>query len=257
MSEIILSNEIIVSYSGGKDSTATLLLALETGRPVIPVFADTGNESRLLHEYLDYVEKAVGINIVRLKRWAVESPFEHIVKQYAMFPGFGCRFCTEQLKVSCINKYAAGREQWIGIRRDESKARSTYTAWNGKKHYPILAWTEKQVFDFIHAHGLRHNPIYDLGFERVGCFPCVMAKKKDVYLIQKYFPERIEELIQLEKDVTAIRAEKKPDKSEKYCTFFKRFSVEQAVEWSKTDRGGRQYFLDFGRREDVDTPKPV
>jgi hypothetical protein len=36
----------LVSVSGGKDSTAVYLLAMESGRPFRAVFADTGNERR-------------------------------------------------------------------------------------------------------------------------------------------------------------------------------------------------------------------
>ena len=58
----------IVSVSGGKDSTATLLLALETNwqADVRAVFADTGNEHELTLEYLDYLEQATGIRIERV-----------------------------------------------------------------------------------------------------------------------------------------------------------------------------------------------
>jgi len=42
----------LVSVSGGKDSTATYLLALESGRPFRAVFADTGNEHELTLEYV-------------------------------------------------------------------------------------------------------------------------------------------------------------------------------------------------------------
>ena len=42
----------IVSVSGGKDSTALYLLAIEHGRPFIPVFADVGNEAKETYEYI-------------------------------------------------------------------------------------------------------------------------------------------------------------------------------------------------------------
>lgn len=60
----------MVSVSGGKDSTATALLALETQpkESVRFAFADTGNEHPLVYEYLDYLEGRLDIKIVHLKR---------------------------------------------------------------------------------------------------------------------------------------------------------------------------------------------
>nr|WP_244129159.1 phosphoadenosine phosphosulfate reductase family protein [Burkholderia gladioli] len=56
----------VVSLSGGKDSTATLLVALELhGREnVRAVFADTGNEHEATYAYaLDYLPGALGITV--------------------------------------------------------------------------------------------------------------------------------------------------------------------------------------------------
>ena len=59
----------IVGLSGGKDSTATLLLAIDRkGREnVRPVFADTGNEHPETYAYLQYLEEKLGVAVVRLK----------------------------------------------------------------------------------------------------------------------------------------------------------------------------------------------
>ncbi|MCW5319653.1 phosphoadenosine phosphosulfate reductase [Verminephrobacter aporrectodeae subsp. tuberculatae] len=59
----------VVSVSGGKDSTATLLIALDRCPPgsVVPIFCDTGNEHQAVHNYLGYLEQALDIQIHRLK----------------------------------------------------------------------------------------------------------------------------------------------------------------------------------------------
>lgn len=58
----------VVSVSGGKDSTATLLLALERGvENLQAVFADTGHEHPEVYKYLDYLESKLGITIRRIK----------------------------------------------------------------------------------------------------------------------------------------------------------------------------------------------
>lgn len=50
----------VVSVSGGKDSLAQWLLALEAGVNFMVVFADTGHEHPQTMEYLDYLENKLG-----------------------------------------------------------------------------------------------------------------------------------------------------------------------------------------------------
>ncbi|OAB48486.1 phosphoadenosine phosphosulfate reductase family protein [Paenibacillus antarcticus] len=50
----------VISLSGGKDSTALWLYALEQGVDLMPVFADTGNEHEKTYEYIEYLEKELG-----------------------------------------------------------------------------------------------------------------------------------------------------------------------------------------------------
>jgi 3'-phosphoadenosine 5'-phosphosulfate sulfotransferase (PAPS reductase)/FAD synthetase len=59
----------VVSVSGGKDSAATLLMAIERfGRHrVRAIFCDTGNEHEAVYEYLAYLELALEIHIDRLR----------------------------------------------------------------------------------------------------------------------------------------------------------------------------------------------
>ncbi len=59
----------IIGLSGGKDSTATLLVALASlpKAQVQPVFVDTGNEQRQTYAYLDYLESRLDIPITRLR----------------------------------------------------------------------------------------------------------------------------------------------------------------------------------------------
>jgi 3'-phosphoadenosine 5'-phosphosulfate sulfotransferase (PAPS reductase)/FAD synthetase len=59
----------VISVSGGKDSQAVLLLALERcpKGSVVPIFCDTGNEHDDTYTHLDYLEQALDIKINRLK----------------------------------------------------------------------------------------------------------------------------------------------------------------------------------------------
>ena len=59
----------VISVSGGKDSTATLLLALERvpREQIVAIFCDTGNEIPVTYRYLNDLEQHLGITIHRLK----------------------------------------------------------------------------------------------------------------------------------------------------------------------------------------------
>lgn len=131
----------LVSVSGGKDSTATLLLALKQfPESTFAVFADTGNEHEATLEYLDYLEEALGIHIDRIKadlsdrferrRWWVLNkwpekgvpieiceraagllyptgvPFLDLCMLKGRFPSRMAQFCTQELKTIPLTEHA-------------------------------------------------------------------------------------------------------------------------------------------------------
>ena len=71
----------VVSMSGGKDSTATALTAMELGYDFVGAFADTGNEHEITYEYIDYLERKLGIKIYRVKSY-FKSNLEKRVEKY-------------------------------------------------------------------------------------------------------------------------------------------------------------------------------
>lgn len=48
---------------------------------------------------------------------------------------------------------------------------------------PIIAWTGTETMQYIKDNGFTWNPLYDLGFGRVGCFPCVNCTLGEVALM--------------------------------------------------------------------------
>lgn len=125
----------IVSFSGGKDSTAMLLMMLEKGIKIDEIiFCDTGKEFDELYAHVDKIESYIGRKITRLKS---EHSYEHFLydKDIIKGPnkgnrGYGWtrinnRWCTKELKYSLINKhlkqYTEQYTQYIGIAYDEPK----------------------------------------------------------------------------------------------------------------------------------------
>lgn len=57
------------------------------------------------------------------------------------------------------------------------------------------------MIDYILAAGLEPNPLYRMGYKRVGCWPCVMANQRDILNISRQSPERIDYITQLEQEL--------------------------------------------------------
>ncbi|MDR2020490.1 MAG: phosphoadenosine phosphosulfate reductase family protein [Treponema sp.] len=54
---------------------------------------------------------------------------------------------------------------------------------------PIIDWTEQDVWDFIKKYKLPYNPLYDIGYKRVGCVGCPLSSKnhkKELGFLPKY-----------------------------------------------------------------------
>jgi 3'-phosphoadenosine 5'-phosphosulfate sulfotransferase (PAPS reductase)/FAD synthetase len=240
----------VVNVSGGKDSTATLLLAIEREAPNLSaVFADTGHEHPATYEYLDYLEGALGLKIRRvracfkmriankreyiMKKWAADGvPEEHIREALetlvvtgipmldlaiwkGRFPSPKARFCTEELKVAPMmdqvfipmTKAYDQVISWQGVRRDESSARAVLNETEegefGVINYrPILDWSADDCFQMHRKHGIKWNPLYEQGMGRVGCMPCIMARKAELAEIEKRFPQEFDRLARWERLVT-------------------------------------------------------
>lgn len=66
---------------------------------------------------------------------------------------------------------------------------------------PVFDWSAQQVIDYILAAGLEPNPLYKMGYKRVGCWPCVMANQRDILNIARQAPERVNEIASLEMEL--------------------------------------------------------
>lgn len=52
----------------------------------------------------------------------------------------------------------------------------------------IYEWSDRDVWDFIKDRGIEINPLYDMGFRRVGCVGCPLATKAEKQKEFELFP---------------------------------------------------------------------
>ena len=204
----------IVSFSGGKDSTALLLWAKENLSDFEVVFCDTNWESPVTYKYIDYINETLLGGKLKVIRSSKYQGFEDLSIKRKRVPSSQARFCTQELKLFPMHDYIHSEyegksiELFVGIRREESAARSKMPERNFDMDYygcwinrPLINWSADDVFNIHKKYNVEPNPLYKLGFSRVGCFPCVMCRHAEIRRIAEKFPERIEKIKQLETDL--------------------------------------------------------
>ena len=186
------NNFAALSLSGGKDSTALLLLMLEKNMPLDAViYADTGMEFPEMEAHIAKLDELLfrerGIHITTLRHphgfeWMMfEVP---LYKKSAImrrtekglpstgygWPGKQVRWCTGQLKSHLITKEVNRLKQgknalhYVGIAADET--------WRCKDdpqmRYPLVEWgiTEAQALQVCYDHGFDWCGLYEIYSKR-------------------------------------------------------------------------------------------
>lgn len=302
----------ISSLSGGKDSLAQYLFALENNISPMLAFADTGHEHPQTMDYLDYLENKLG-PIKRVKadftrqiegkrkfiaeKWPVSLveecgmspdeaaeriakaleilkptgiPFLDLCMWKGRFPSTKARFCTFDLKHEPIRTQIVlpALEEfdevisWQGVRAQESPARAGLPVWEedadktpGLHVYrPILHWKHEDVFAIARRHGIKPNPLYLQGCSRVGCMPCIHARKSELAEIFQRWPEEVRRVAEWERLVAACSrrgnstffpSTHDPRRSERRIDVITvdAYGIQTYRDWAMTTRGGTQFDL--------------
>jgi len=243
-----------LSISGGKDSAAMWSWAKRTGLATrVAIACDTQWEADFPGVdwlgYLAELSAAIGepVKIVSDGRGFAEG-----VRKHGVFPGklARMRWCTPELKLEPFKAEVARlREEdevtvVVGIRAEESADREKMPEREWSEFYdcemwrPMIAWTLEQVMAEHHENGLPINPLYLLGAERVGCWPCVKAGKEELALLGRLDPKRVEQIRELEKETetTMFCLEKTTKGVREYLPT----PIDGVIAWARTSRGGVQ-----------------
>ncbi len=215
---------VAVNHSGGKDSQCmTILLARIVPRDqLLVVHAPLGEVE--WPGTIEHIENTIpaGVPLILARTASGKSLLER-VEERGKFPGVGVRFCTSDMKVSPIERelrrYLKARTRFagrivsaIGIRRDESSARSKRIPWArsdrnsraGRQWFdwlPIFDLTADDVFRIIREAGQSPHWVYAQGVSRCSCSFCIFSSRSDLRRAAELRPDLYEAYSRLEKRI--------------------------------------------------------
>ena len=183
--------DMMVSFSGGKDSTVTshIVRTALGSNNVLHVFGDTTLEFPYTLEYKkrfnkrDEENEASGVKVLVAKNR--EKNFEDLC-QVVGPPSRVMRWCCTVFKTGAIQKTISSAFKnktnilsFQGIRHSESASRSKYERESQSPKIakqtvfsPIIDWIDYDVWLYILTTGIDFNDAYRLGWTRVGCWCC-------------------------------------------------------------------------------------
>jgi 3'-phosphoadenosine 5'-phosphosulfate sulfotransferase (PAPS reductase)/FAD synthetase len=213
--------KLLVSISGGKDSTcAWTLCEKQFKNEVVPIFCNTGHEAEKTYTYLNYLQNRIGRPLKVLERkmesfsaddWQEVTldevsleVMQNLGRLKKRFPSSMARFCTTLLKLEPLKWWLDAqedRENYVmvtGLRAEESPSRAKAAPYLEKddfygipRWHIIFHWPKELVFAIHKHYRVAPNPLYLEGFTRVGCFPCIFARKEEIRLLSKNYPEAL------------------------------------------------------------------
>jgi phosphoadenosine phosphosulfate reductase len=184
-----------VSYSGGKDSLATLLLVKKAIGNVPLLFADTGLEFPETCQNVDDVAALYGLEVIRADgATGFWSSFESRGP-----PAVNDRWCCAAAKLlpirDTIGQHWGECLSFIGQRRYESARRResdrvfrNATVRNQVSAAPIQNWTALHVWLYLFREKAPVNPLYAAGLDRIGCYMCPSSDVAVIEEIRSRYP---------------------------------------------------------------------
>ena len=197
---------IVVSFSGGKDSTVTADLAVKalSNPSLVHIFGDTTLEFPSTIEYAHRFRDAHPDAIFQIAK-NDEQNFYDVCEDIGP-PARMMRWCCSMFKTGPITRVINSlyRSQQIltfyGIRKSESVSRSKYNRIEDSADAvkiqqqtvasPIFFWKDIDIWLYLIAENVDFNDAYRLGYDRVGCWCCPNNNQRAQFLSKIYMPEQ-------------------------------------------------------------------
>jgi len=194
----------IVSFSGGKDSTAMLLMMIDRKMQIDEiVFGDTMLEFPEMYSYIEKIATQIDrpIKMVSPKttffKWfyGTVTRGKHKGRMRGFPPMNAHCYWSREVKEYALKRYCYGQNVYLGIAVDEPHRLKDHPKFNAI--YPLADWgiTEADCMEFLKNKGLL-NPLY-ADFDRLGCWLCPKQKKKSLKVLwgkYQFYWERLKVL---------------------------------------------------------------
>ena len=173
-------NSVAISSAFGAEGMVLIDMALRVRKDFRVFTIDTEFLFPETYSLIDQIEQKYEIKVERV--FSPLSPEEqervHGSALWARNPDQ----CCNLRKVEPLRRKLKELDAWItSIRRDQTSFRQTAgkVEWDAKfglvKVNPLADWTSKQVWRYLHEHGVPYNPLHDRNYPSIGCTHCTRA----------------------------------------------------------------------------------
>lgn len=241
----------VVNFSGGKDSTAMLLMMIERGICVDQVvFCDTTKEFPAMYDHIERVKEMISPIRITTAGFDYDYYFsEHILtrgnwtgKRGYGWPSFSSRWCTSK-KISALEKATLPHSTvFIGIAADEYW-RTKKASYEGMDvRFPLVEWgiTEAMALAYCQSRGLTFGGLYSK-MKRVSCWCCPLQSIGALRTLHNDFPDLWSQLIDMaekstryrfRRDYTLQQLERMFDDENRQQQIFRPEGKEEGATWS-------------------------
>jgi len=179
--------KIVQATSLGPEDQVITKMITAIDKNVRIITLDTGRLFQETYDLIQQTNEEYGVNIevlfpdhVKVEKMVSEKGINLFYKSVE-----NRKLCCHIRKNESLSRALSGMEVWIcGLRKDQTITRffNKMVEWDEQHHLiklnPLIAWTEKQVWDYIREHEIPYNILHDKGFPSVGCKPCTRTVQK-------------------------------------------------------------------------------
>jgi len=173
-------NNVAISSAFGAEGMVLIDMAARLHKDFRLFTIDTEFLFPETYSLMDRIEERYGIAIE--KAFPAQSPEEQARANGEALWSRNPDLCCNLRKVEPLRRKLGELSAWItSIRRDQTATRVSAhrIEWDANfglvKINPIVDWTAKQVWRYIHDHDVPYNQLHDQDYPSIGCTHCTRA----------------------------------------------------------------------------------